>query len=91
MEASVDGAVDRQYFGSLQLLKWYILAYESDLGKKLISKLYKEVENLKGYNTYRKVWEGRGTDVVRGGVGRDQWTTMEDNIVILRENMVSRT
>ncbi len=33
------------------IIKLFISAYESDLGKKLITKLYEEVENLKSNNT----------------------------------------
>lgn len=41
-------------------IKLFILAYESDSGKKIISKLNKEVEKLKGNNTaYIKEWSGR--------------------------------
>ena len=50
--------------------KLFILVYESDLGKKLISKLYKGVENLKGKDTayIKEKWEKKAGRMLSEGV-----------------------
>lgn len=63
------------------IIKLFISAYESDLGKKLITKLYKEVENLKGNNTtyIKENWGNEAgrelSEEEREKVNEGQWKT----------------
>lgn len=56
-------------------IKMFTSAYESDLGRKLISKLYTGVENLNGNDTLyvKEKWEKEAIEycVISGRMGRD--------------------
>ena len=53
------------------IIKLFISAYDSEQGKKLNSKLYKEIKRLKGNNNIykRKVWKRGREDIIRGRMG----------------------
>lgn len=62
-------------------IKLFISAYESDSGKKIISKLYKEVEKIKGNNTtyIKEKWEKEAGKVLTEEeweeISEQQWKT----------------
>ena len=63
------------------IIKLFIVAYESDSGKKIISKLYKEVEKLKGNNTayIKEKWEKEAGRMLSEeeweNISEQQWKT----------------